>query len=310
MSRQRLHWSQVPTEFVRTVETALGAKVTHVENIPSGFSPGPAGPCHLADGRRVFLKACGSNLNPDTPEMLRSEARVLAGLSPTLKAPHLIALVDDGDWVAVITEFLGGAAPKPPLSNASISVILELVQHLADHPSNKLPADSGLRPLGQSEGRFDGLQWSLTRHMAERLPRWAHDHLDALIEKEQSWVTAAAGDHLVHLDLRADNIVIGPTSAWVVDWAAACRAAVWVDLVGLLPSLHLDGAATPAEIFAEHPVGQSAPPAAVTTFLVHLTGYFLVSSLQPEPPGLSGLRAFQAAQGEVALNWLIERWPA
>ncbi len=237
MSRQRLHWSQVPTEFVRAVETALGANITHVDNIPNGFSPGPAGPCHLADGRRVFLKACGSSLNPDTPEMLRSEAQVLAGLSPSLRAPHLIASVDDGDWVAVVTEFLDGAAPQPPLSATDISVILELVQHLADHPDNRLTADSHLRPLGQSKGRFDVLHWSPARHMANRLPRWAQDHLDALIEIEQSWVTAVTGDHLVHLDLRADNIVIGPSSAWVVDWAAACRAAVWVDLVGLLPSL-------------------------------------------------------------------------
>jgi hypothetical protein len=309
MSRQRLHWSQVPTEFVHAVESVLGTKVTHVDNIPSGFSPGPAGPCQLADGRRVFLKACGSNLNPDTPEMLRAEARVLAGLSPSVRAPHLIASVDDGDWVAVVTEFVDGVAPQPPLSAGDISVILELVQHLADHPGNEVATGSHLRPLGQAGGRFEMLHWSPARHMAERLPSWTHDHLDELIEIEQSWASAAAGDHLVHLDLRADNIVIGPSSAWVVDWAAACRAAVWVDLVGLLPSLHLDGAASPAEIFAHHPVGRAAPSEAVTAFLVHLTGYFLHSSLLVEPPGLTGLRAFQRAQGEVALNWLITRWP-
>ncbi|MEZ4617961.1 MAG: hypothetical protein R2867_20965 [Caldilineaceae bacterium] len=31
------------------------------------------------------------------------------------------------------------------------------------------------------------------------------------------------------------------------------------------------------------------------------------SSLQPDPPGLSTLRAFQAAQGAIALDWLAER---
>ena len=43
----------------------------------------------------------------------------------------------------------------------------------------------------------------------------------------------------------------------------------------------------------------------VVAVLVAAFGGFLVShSLQPPPPGLPTLRAFQAAQGAVALAWL------
>jgi hypothetical protein len=310
MSRQRLGWNQVPAEFAAAVEAALSSVIVQVDNLANGFSPGPAGPCHLADGRRVFLKACGTSLNPDTPEMLRAEAQILAGLNSSVRAPRLITVVDDGEWVGLVTELLAGHPPRIPLSADDVSAILDLVEHLADHAHQDSSARHSLPVFGQAEPRFDRLHWTEAHHLTDHLPPWVREHLEDLIRAEQSWASAAAGEHLIHGDLRSDNIVIGPTAAWAVDWSSACRGAPWVDLVALLPSLHLDGAAPPAEIFGRQRVGQSAPPAAVTTFLVHLTGYFLVSSLQPEPPGLSGLRAFQAAQGKVALNWLIERWPA
>ena len=38
-----------------------------------------------------------------------------------------------------------------------------------------------------------------------------------------------------------------------------------------------------------------------------LAGYFVVGALDPPPPGLPTVRAFQAAQGRVAVRWLRER---
>jgi hypothetical protein len=309
MSRQRLTWSQVPSDFAAAVETALGAEIVAVENIPLGFSPGPAGPCQLGDGRRVFLKAAGISLNPDTPEMLRSEAQILLRIGPFLPCPALIAVVDDGEWVAVVTELLDGKSPTAPLSQDDIGAILNLAEHLADPSLQSEVQKSEILPLGASGDRFDRLHWIETATMADRLPQWARDHLGALCTREQDWASASAGDHLLHGDLRADNIVIGQEAAWAVDWPAARLGARWVDFVALLPSLHLDGAGTPHTIFEDHPIGRSASPVDVTTFLVHLAGYFVHNSLLPEPPGLTGLRAFQAAQGRVALDWLMHRWP-
>jgi len=38
-----------------------------------------------------------------------------------------------------------------------------------------------------------------------------------------------------------------------------------------------------------------------------VTGYFLAHSRRPPPPGIPTVRAFQAAQGDIALTWLRER---
>ena len=99
----------------------------------------------------------------------------------------------------------------------------------------------------------------------------------------------------------------GPADDVLVDWPAASLGAEWIDLVGLLPALHLDGGPPPAELFAAHPRGRHADPAAVDAFLASLAGYFTRQALLPAPPGLPTVRAFQAAQGAIARAWLAER---
>jgi hypothetical protein len=45
----------------------------------------------------------------------------------------------------------------------------------------------------------------------------------------------------------------------------------------------------------------------VSVLLAAVSGFFVSHSLRPPPPGLPTLRPFQAAQGEVALDWLRRR---
>jgi cysteine desulfurase/selenocysteine lyase len=63
-----------------------------------------------------------------------------------------------------------------------------------------------------------------------------------------------------------------------------------------------------ATVTLERVAPDSAPArAAVTAYLAALTGYFVHESLQPPPPGIPHVRAFQRAQGEVCIAWLRER---
>lgn len=51
---------------------------------------------------------------------------------------------------------------------------------------------------------------------------------------------------------------------------------------------------------------------AVDAVICTLAGYFVVRALEQAPQGLPTVRAFQAAQGRVAVDWLRERtgWSA
>ncbi len=304
----RVPWVDVPGEVQRAVEDAVGSAVVTHDNLVGGFSPGPAGPARLTDGRSVFIKACGDELNPVTPWMHRREAHVLERLPSTVPAARLLASVDTGSWVVIVTELLPGRTPMVPLTRAAIDAVLELVVGLA-----RAEDDAGfdwLDPVGHHElERSTRWAWRkiADEGLVDRLDGWARANLERLIDLEHDWVEAAHGTALLHRDLRTDNIVITPDGAVAVDWPTASRGAEWIDLVGLLPSLHLDGGPDPVEVFGAHPLGRNADADAVNSYLASLAGYFVRQSLLPPPPGIGGVRSFQGRQGEIACNWLQQR---
>jgi hypothetical protein len=63
----------------------------------------------------------------------------------------------------------------------------------------------------------------------------------------------------------------------------------------------------PETFLRRFPSVRAADPAALDAFLALITAFFLYNGTLPDPPGLPTLRAFQIAQGEVALAWLRER---
>jgi Ser/Thr protein kinase RdoA (MazF antagonist) len=139
------------------------------------------------------------------------------------------------------------------------------------------------------------------------LDEWSRRHLDEVAELEAGWPDAAAGDTLLHADLRADNVLLGPDGVVFVDWAHACRGAPVFDIVAWAPSVALQGGPSPEELVARYQPGAEADPDATTAIVAAIAGYFTHGATKPAPPGLPGLRPFQAAQGEVARAWLRRR---
>lgn len=309
MGRQgvRAEWSEIPESVRSGIETVAGASVVGATNLDGGFSPGPAARCDLSDGRTVFVKAAGAELNAFTPDMHRREADVLVALPAGVPAPTLLGVVDDGDWVALIVEWIDGAIPIAPLESRTIERVLRLTERLADAGSDcngasfehcaVLNADLAGHWRELAAGPLDGLDARL------------RDNIDELVRLEADFGTAVVGTSLLHGDLRTDNMVFAADESddVVVDWPSACLGAPWFDLVTLLPSLHLDGGPAPRDVFATTALGRAADGDAVDVVLTAITGYFIGRSLQPPPPGLPTVRHFQAAQGAVALDWLAHR---
>ena len=124
---------------------------------------------------------------------------------------------------------------------------------------------------------------------------------------EKNAGAAASGTSLVHADIRADNILLTEERVVFVDWPWACQAQPWIDLVALLPSVAMQGGPAPDQILTRHPVTRDADPDAVNAVIGSLAGMFTWLAGLPDPPGLPTVRAFQRAQGDVALAWLRQR---
>lgn len=154
-------------------------------------------------------------------------------------------------------------------------------------------AFTGWRRLAQSP-RQDGLD------------SWSRAHLGDLAALEPAWAAHAAGDTLLHTDVRADNILLTGDDVVIVDWPHARRGAAVVDHVFFAPSVAMQGGPEPAGVLALSAAGRSADPQQLAATVCALGGYFTYQSLQPAPPGLPTVRAFQAAQGEVTRRWLAQ----
>ena len=106
-------------------------------------------------------------------------------------------------------------------------------------------------------------------------------NLDRLAELESTWSEPAAGDTLLHTDLRPDNMLRDRDGAvWVIDWAWSCRGAAWIELVSLAPSVAARGV-DPDQILAAHSSTRDVDPAAIDAFICALVGYWEHNSRLP-----------------------------
>ena len=309
MPRTRPAWPELPAGVRAAIETRLGAPVTGWSSRDGGYSPGLASVLRTPDGE-VFVKATGPQ-NDDTLRLYRDEAQRHAALPAGVPAPRLrwlLEVPDDG-WVALAFDAVPGRTPRVPWAADELDAVVGLARRIAD-----LDVAAGALPNFGRAARWDG--WD---DLAAERPAglagfdpWVTRNLERLARLCDAYPEATAGSSLVHGDLRGDNALVvprpdGTLDAVAVDWPFAARGAAFVDLLGMLPAVRLEGGPEPEDLLSRHPLPAGTDDDAVTCFLAVITGYFLGSSLGPEPPGIPHLRAFQRAQAEVCVGWLHRR---
>ena len=302
---RRVEWPDIPATVRRSVEAALGTSVHSATNQPGGFSPGLAARCRLADGRRVFVKAVSRDHNPLSTRIHRREIEVASQLPGWLPAPRLLHTVDDGQWVALVFDDVEGRTPVEPWTMEELDVVMPAVVELG-RAATPSPVDGLATVVEKHHPVFRGWRRLSTGDgPVAPLEPWVRSHLDRLAELEGGWEAAAAGDTLLHADLRADNVLLTPADEVVfVDWPWACVGAAFVDQVLLLPSIGVGGGPRPETVVDRYDLFGDVDDGDLLAVIVAVSGFLVRESLDPPPPGIPALRAFQRAQGEVALAWL------
>lgn len=312
----RIAWPDVPEPTRTAIEGVCGAAVIEARTQPGGFSPGVAARVSCEDGSRWFVKAASAELNAETPQLHRQEAKVLAELDPLIVAghlpvPRLRGTAEHGPWFALVVDDVDGRQPVVPWRDHELDLVLSALDRLAEALT---PAPAAIMPTASAIAEYLGADFTGWRTLAgtpgdDRLDPWSRARLAELAALEATWTTHAAGDTLLHADIRADNLLLtGERAAGdgviVVDWPHACRGAAFVDLVCFAPSVAMQGGPAPAELLARSRAGRNVSPEPLAAVVCALAGYFTERSLRPPPPGLPTLRQFQAAQGEVTRRWL------
>ncbi|WP_208818022.1 phosphotransferase family protein [Micromonospora terminaliae] len=306
LTKSRIRWTDLPGPVRAAVEEILGDRVVAAESQHGGFSPGTADRVRTAGGRRAFVKAVSPAQNDRSPTLHRAEARIAAALPPAAPAPRLLGSHDDGDWIALVFSDVEGRHPVTPWEAGELAAVLSTLEAMAGVLT---PAPAAVVTTAAEQLGYDFGGW---RRLADDPPAdldpWARARLPELRAAADRGLAALAGDTLCHVDIRADNLLIGPDGGvTVVDWPWACRGPAWLDSLLTLINVQVHGGHDPEALLAARPLTAGVDHADVTGVLAGFTGFFLDGARQPPPPGIPTVRAFQRLQGDALLPWLARR---
>lgn len=303
----RITWPDLPGAVRRWVEHELG-EIVEVLPQQGGFSPGTADRVRGTDGRWGFVKAVGERLNPATPGLVAREIAVLERLPEYAGAPRLLSSFDeplDGErWVGLLVEDLQGRHPRTPWEQRELEAGLDALAALVQRP---VPPEVDLPALEEDLSGDLGLWPRVLADPPDDLDPWVRDNLEHLAALAADAPSRLRGEHLVHTDIRSDNLLVTQDgSVRVVDWPWACRGAAWFDTLGLLLNVRVYGGPD-VTAYSGRLRDQGASDADTDAVLAGLLGYFVHAGRLPDPPGLPTIRAFQRAQGQATATWLQER---
>jgi aminoglycoside phosphotransferase (APT) family kinase protein len=303
----RLSWEDVPAVLRDNVEALLGGEIVEARSQASGWSPGSADRVVTAGGSRAFVKTLSRSRNADGYAMHRREASVMRALPAGIQAPRLLGAVDvtvDGDdWTAVVLTDVDG---RHPVGDEDTTAVLDAL--------DTLPlANGALAALPRAAVDLDEEFGAWSRMLANGLPDIVTEPIrvraTTLAELERDAASLVDGEHLVHLDCRADNLIVDPLGdVWVIDWPWAAVGAHWLDPLTYLVDVLVRGEQIdPDRHVASHPVFASVVPSTVDAVLAALAGMFFEKAAQPAPPGMPGLREFQRREAIACADWVLRR---
>lgn len=290
----RLPYEKMPVSVRNWVERALGSAVVSAATQQGGFSPGVAARLVTASGRRAFVKAVGTSLNPKTPELFRQEITAMQAIGPLPMAPQLYDVYDDGDWVGMLFEDIDGRLPSHPWSQADADRVLDAVAELTDALDPSPWPDA---PVIAFRSHDFLSRWNNVLEDGPAVPSWMEGRVEELAELARTALRALAeGKALAHYDLRADNIILTDDRVVFIDWAHPGLAPRWTDTV----ILH-------AEMRGSVVLPELPDDEAITGFIAAVGGGLWWGSAQPAPPWIPTMRAWQRESALVHLDWVRDR---
>ncbi|MBC8101309.1 MAG: aminoglycoside phosphotransferase family protein [Cytophagales bacterium] len=283
----------LPRRLRQTLEGILGKRVVRATPIGGGYTPARRLRIALEDGNRVFVKAATTD---HTARWLRIEARVYDALAGSAFLAERLAWHDDSDEPFLVLEDLSESHWPPPWNPGQVESTLAALASVRES-RHRIPF--ALERIEDDRANF--ASWH--RVATEPSPflslglcsrAWLEAALPPLIAAEA--VAPLAGEDLLHLDVRSDNVCFRPGSgeAVLVDWNWVCIGNRDLDIAGWLSSLHSETGILPETLL---PGGGG--------FAALLSGFWAYRAGTPPPPGAPRVREVQKRQLQSALPWAV-----
>ncbi len=228
-------------ELTGRIERLTGKKAVGFTPVSGGYTRAQRFICRNEDGSTVFVKSAG---NERTAGFLKNEILFYDTVTAPF-VPRLINFEDHATAPILIIEDLSHCHWPPPWNDANVRAVVTSVREMHS-------TEADVRPYLDVHGPRPSV-WA----------RIADDPsgLLGVIPSLEPWLEAAVadfqaheercpteGDALCHMDIRSDNLCIGPDRAILIDWNNACLGNPDLDLGFWLPSLCHEGGPLPEEI--------------------------------------------------------------
>lgn len=316
----RLPFARLPPAVAEWIAATLGGSITDIVDKQGGFSPGVAAVVTTSAGSHGFVKTVGTSINADSVQFHRAENAVMARMPRHDAVLRPVASesiqIEADEWEVTISPVIDGVTPPHPWIESDLVRVLDAVVDFGDQFTPSPWPDDPERTK-KLVAFFRG--W--TRIDAEgddpwRTLPWISDHFADLVALEPMLASRLPGDTLSHTDLRADNVMLTNDRVWLIDWAHARNAARWVDPVLLTCDViasgadHDDGGEIDVpKLFATHQAFEGTDATLVGAVVGTLAATLHWFSRQPSPPGLPTIRAFQDAQADSMLRYVVRQFP-
>lgn len=240
---------ELPQHIRQIIEDSIGSKIIRLTIPDCGLSAALRASVKLENGDSVFVKAA---TDEQTENWLRTEYIALSSLKEPF-APCIIDWIDEpGLHPILLTQDLSHA--YWPASHSGVhwrekdfDLLFEGIYKLSS-----LETIAGLPKLVNNPSGI----WTKIASFPERFlnlklcsAKWLNNAVDHLIEAEKK--QNETGSHLVHGDIRSDNICFLNNQVVFVDWSCAASGNKNHDLATLLPTLYLEGGPHPYTIMPD-----------------------------------------------------------
>jgi hypothetical protein len=272
----------------REIQSVAGARVVSTEPVAGrGYTHARRERAFLDDGRTVFVKSAVDGLSAG---WLRAEIAVYTSVRGSF-LPEFLGHAEQEGLPLLVLEDLGDAHWPPPWRDGDVDAVLRAVADVATTPP---PPGLSRLPDGWLADEWAAVERDPEPFLSSGVCSrpWLDRHLTALRDAAER--APFAGDALLHLDVRSDNIALRGGRAILVDWNWACVGNPLADVVAWAPSLHAEGGPPPEDVVR----GDGVPELAAA-----LAGYFAAHVGLPPPPTAPRVRVVQRAQLATALPW-------
>jgi len=302
----RMPYDELPASVEDWVQETLGSPIVEALPRTGGMSPAVAATVVGADGRRLFVKAVGSSVHPETPDHFRHEIAVLRALSaldPVSYRAGLLSAYDDGDWVAIALEDVDGRHPDLSSAGGRAAVLDAVLTQIAE----LTPPPAGVPPQSTRDVLTKNVERLHRADPAELagLPPWAAADLTRLRDLTELCLEHQRDETFCHWDIRYDNILVRPDGKPVLlDWGMSRLGPRWSDLMAF--GIEWVGSSSFDDVVSAGGL-TAVEQRDVTGFLAGVGCYGLMMATHPAHPSLPNLPAFRRRLGTACLQGVRRR---